>query len=351
MISPKLPLIVAPEILTATKINHIISRTEYAARLLQEYNCIAGNKILIEKTALGKRISYSVEEEKNIYAVGIYFDSSILGYKAFLYNIASGAFEDFLVDGFTSITPYAIQNGTIVGSCVDTNGSLLGFKYTKDQFETFSYNNNTSINTYFRGIFAENIVGYSQEFLPSPIIILTNGFLFNGLNYEIINYETPSDFRVNTIPSGIYNNLVVGEYNNSNQVRPFIPLKVGFTYNINTSEFVVLNPFDSLSGPSSVQVRAAGIYENNIVGVVYNKIPGYFGVGYLYDGNTYEQIIYPSKFYTEPTCIYENIIGGFFADDENLSPTFAFIYQNNEFKKVQYENSTETYIYGIGVLT
>lgn len=352
MIAPKIPFVKNGQILTTNLVNHIIARTEYASRLLRESRCIGGEKILAQPGIYGTKISSSAEEQEGeVYAVGIYYDSSASDYKAFLYKISDGTFEEIVFEGFSSITPFGIRNGVIVGSCVDSNNSIVGFRYENNQLQVFSYNNDSSINTYFRGIFNEKIVGYSQQLLPSPTISLTNAFIFDGNQYSTINYETPTDFTITTIPYGIYANNVVGEYNNSNIVRPFIPGKVGFIYNADSAGFTILNPFDALSGPSSVSIRASAIYENSVVGVVYNKIPGYFGVGYIYDGASYNQIIYPSKFYTEPTSIYKNIIGGFFTDDSNLSPSFAFIYQNNEFTKVQYENSPETYIYGIGVLT
>lgn len=352
MIAPKIPFVKNGQILTATLVNHIIARTEYASRLLREYRCIGGEKILAQPNIYGTKISYSQEKELDeIYAVGIYYDTAISGYKAFLYKISDGTFEEIVFNGFTSITPFGIQNGVIVGSCVDSNNNLVAFKYQNNQVQTFSYNNDSSINTYFRGVFNDKIVGYSQQLLPAPILSLTNGFLFDGAQYSLINYEEPSDFRVTTVPFGIYENLVVGEYNNSNSTRPFVPTKVGLIYNIDTAEFTILNPFGALLGPSGVSIRASAIYENKVVGAVYNKIPGYFSVGYAYDGVSYEQIIYSSKFYTEPTSIYKNIIAGFAADDSNLNPFFSFIYQNGEFQKIQYADSPETYIYGIGVLT
>jgi len=57
MIASKIPLTRNGQILTANLVNHIISRTEYAARLLREYRCVAGTDMFVEPHYDGTRIS------------------------------------------------------------------------------------------------------------------------------------------------------------------------------------------------------------------------------------------------------------------------------------------------------
>ena len=58
MIAPRIPLAQNGQILTANLVNHIIARTEYAARLLREYRCVAGTDMFVEPHYDGTRVSY-----------------------------------------------------------------------------------------------------------------------------------------------------------------------------------------------------------------------------------------------------------------------------------------------------
>lgn len=60
MIAPKIPFVKNGQILTANILNHLISRTEYASRLLREYRCVAGNDAYVEPHYDGTRISIGI---------------------------------------------------------------------------------------------------------------------------------------------------------------------------------------------------------------------------------------------------------------------------------------------------
>lgn len=221
-------------------------------------------------------------------------------------------FTTIAVPGSTKTYANAISGNIIVGQYFDTQWHP--FRYNGSIFTTLP-EHPLAIpgQTVPLGVDANNIVGLYSS---GPQI---HGYLYDGTTYTTLDAPFPgSDF---TQAYGIYGNLIVGRYNDSNKITHSL-LFDGTTYT-------------SLPDPES-GIRGAvstAIFENDIVG--YYSDSDNHDHAFLYKNNVYTVLDHPLGVNgTMAWGISGRYIVGNYDDDANVS--HGFLYDGNTFTTIDH---------------
>jgi hypothetical protein len=202
------------------------------------------------------------------YTVGHFVDDLQQSARPFLYSIAARTFTSFAIEGATSITPFGISNGNVVGVYFDGNRTQHSFLYNLTDQSTRVFDDldsNYSGVTPF-GIDGANIVGVYNDEGNSR-----RGFLYDLTTQAFTTLNDTFDNATDTYAHGISGGNIVGMCIRLNG-GPFH----GYIYNIATQIYTTLDvPF-----AGAVATMAWGIDGSNIVGL-YNG-QSVTGHGFLY---------------------------------------------------------------------
>lgn len=218
------------------------------------------------------------------YAYGI-SGNDVVGF----YQPSGGPLSGFLYDGSTYTTlsdplgtttaALGISGNTVVGFYSVNQGLVLGYGFTYNtSTQTYTTLDHGNSITEAIGISSNGtIVGQSDN----------DGFSYTNGVYTI--FDVPQALAgTATTPTGIYGNIIAGSYTGAGGVN------YGFIYNGTNYVTVddplathVRNPLDN-SQPGALGTFVNGIYGNVVVGYYYDS--NYLGHGFLYDGTTYTTI-------------------------------------------------------------
>ena len=181
---PRIPQVEPNQKLGFGLVNHIIKRTEYAAELLRQYKCAAGDNMFAEPHPDGTRISYLQAVGGGATPTIPILPYTVVGGAVFNGKQRGFIFKDGnyeLIDypGSTSTSFADIENSKIVGNAI-VNGKPVGFLYVNGIFTDIKRG---SLETFVSGISGSNICGYANHGFGS-----FRGFVYNGINFTDILY-------------------------------------------------------------------------------------------------------------------------------------------------------------------
>jgi hypothetical protein len=306
MIYPKLDKVRDGGKMSVELVNGLIKRTEYAADLLKQYKCVAGTGINIKQRYDGATIGSTG-------AYRIVGTATVSGaVRGWLYDGLS--FTDIIYPGAVSTTPQGIYGSTVVGYAV-VGSFERGWIYNGSSFTDII--DDRALRTFATDIYQTIVVGFSQR---SDIGGRT-GWSYNGASFSDIIY--PGAFL--TAVYGYDGINIVGDASSK-----------GFVYNGST--------FSDIIYPGSATSSARGIDGINIVG--FSTTPN---SAWIYKDSSFTQISKSAQNLQAHGIKGSKIVGVYGTGSLLPSATNnGYLYENETFTDIIYPNATSTIAYAIG---